>query len=417
MKRPTDVNTHTLRQWEGLQSLISSHTNEKAINLILAVETPTVGKATFSSFMKRFSAYQFQQVQTKIPTEASLKQHLQALSKSYKFSDNRTLIRHLLYPESGLLHLYMEGQAEIFDLLDHYQVWRTHGRSINIHWTDFFGLSLMAQYPSPAEEHGHIFTFFDSQLSEESSPEIDFSHLRLLVKEGEIGPDNSNTYFSLLTSLVGLSPNSVKALPQLLDGEKLSPEQLLFLHGELDFRFGELESAYEKLSQLGPEYNFSEDQLRLIWSRQVHHLIDSQENSQAVSIIQKIGSSFINKELFQEAGNLFNHWGKVFLRKGSLAEAAVLFEESLSSVSYAQSPELELALHHQLSIAYQEDQEKREYHEQTALQLSQQHNLSFTNKRLNPTSRTQQETAGKKEEVKLGRRGFLGKFFRLSEDD
>ena len=33
----------------------------------------------------------------------------------------------------------------------------------------------------------------------------------------------------------------------------------------------------------------------------MHHLIDSQENSQAVSIIQKIGSSFINKELFQEA--------------------------------------------------------------------------------------------------------------------
>ena len=217
--------------------------------------------------------------------------------------------------------------------------------------------------------------------------------------------------------MLGLSPSSVKALPQLLDGEKLSPEQLLFLYGELDFRFGELESAYEKLSQLGPEHNFSEDQLRLIWSRQVHYLIDSQENSQAGSIIQKIGSSFINKELFQEAGNLFNHWGKVFLRKGSLADAAVLFEESLSSVSYVQSPELELALHHQLSIAYQEDQEKREYHEQTALQLSQQHNLSFTNKRLNPTPKVQQETAEKKEEVKLGRRGFLGKFFRLSEDD
>lgn len=418
MKRPTDVHTHTLRQWEGLQSLISSHTNEKALNIILAVETPAVGKDAFSSFMKRFSAYQFQQVQAKIPTEASLKQHLQALSKAYKFSENRTLIRHLLYPEAGLLHLYMDGQAEIFDLLDHYQVWRTHGNSINIHWTDFLGLSLIAEYPSPTEEPTHIFNFFDTHLPDESVPEIDFSTLGLLHKDRELTTeDDFNSYFSLLESLVALSPESVKKLSQLLAHTALKPEQLLFLRGELDFRSGELESAFDKLGKLGPEHNFSEEQLRLIWSRQVHCLIESQENSQAVSVIQKIGSSYVNKERFQEAGKVFNHWGKVFLRRSAYQESAVLFEEGLSSLSYSQSPELELELHHQLSIAYSEDQEKRDYHEQTALELSQQHNLPFSNRRLQSTPKAQQEAVEKKEEVKLGRRGFLGKFFRLREDD
>ncbi|MEM8900517.1 MAG: hypothetical protein AAGC85_20540, partial [Bacteroidota bacterium] len=408
MKRPSDVNTHTLRQWEGLQSLISSHKNENALNIILATETPPTGKASFSSFMKRFSSYQFQQVQTRIPTEAGLKQHLQALSKTYKSSENRTLIRHLLYPESALLQLYMDGEAEIFDLLDHYQVWRTHGNSINIQWTDFLGLSLMAEYPSPTEEPVHIFTFFDSQLAEESSPEIDYSHLELLVKEREINAEDSHTYFSLLASLTGLSPNTVKALPQLLDEKRLSPEQLLFLNGELAFRFGELEAAFEKLSQLGPGHNFSVEQLRLIWRRQARCLVESQEYAQAVSVIQKMGSSYVNKELFQEAGKMFNHWGQVLLTKEALHESATLFEEGLSSLAYDLLPKLELEIHRQLILAYKEDQEKQEYHEQMALQLSQQHNLPFTSKGLNPSPKVRGVQTEKKEEVKLGRRGFLG---------